>query len=505
MDARTHEISLLSTWLGKATLVLLCLVGFLDAADGSIVNIALPTIGRELHFTNQTLQWVFSAYVLTYGGFLLLGGRLGDLLGRRRLLLVGTVLFGLSSMLCGFATDAGVLVIGRLAQGLGAAFMTPAALSLVTTSFHQGTDRLKALGAWGAVGGLGSLLAIVLGGLLTAGPGWRWVFFVNPIVCVVIAVATFVLLDDDHRRAKVAQFDIPGAVLITGAMSALIYGLVRAPSIGWNAAETIVSLAGAVILFVGFVFNERRHKHPLVPFAVFRIKGLAAADATQIIAVAGFGAMFFFLTLYMQNVLHFGVLQAGLAYLPAGLALAVTATICSRLFARTGTRPLIIAGALIAAAGIFWFTRIPVDGSYPVNLLPGLILVGIGLGSVTVGVTTAGNAGVPPQLAGLAAALITASFQLGNALGLAVFSAFATGTTTTLLRAGATDADALTGGFQRALLASSIALVLAAIIATRATNTKGEPVIDPADPHLTGIDPNIADSSDTPVPANIRH
>ena len=489
MSTSTITASFLSTRRGRLTLALLCLVGFLDSADGSIVNIALPTIRDELHFTNQTLQWVASAYVLTYGGFLMLGGRLGDLLGRRRLLLVGTVVFGLASMMCGLAQTSGVLVAGRLIQGLGAAFMTPAGLSLLTTSFDHGTDRLRALGAWGSVAGLGSLLAIVLGGLLTAGPGWPWVFFVNPLLCVVITVAAYRLLPDDRRRAEVSRFDLPGAVLITGAMSALIYGLVRAPSVGWGNPETVLSLTGAVALFVGFVVNERRQQHPLVPFRIFRIKGLAAADATQVIAIAGFGAMFFFLTLYMQTVLDFGVIQAGLAYLPAGLALAVTATLCSKLFARTGTRPLIVAGALVAAVGIYWFTHIPVDGSYLSDLLPGLIAVGIGLGAVGVGVTTAGNAGVPPQLAGLAAALITTSFQLGNALGLAVFSAFATARTATLLSAGATPADALTGGFRRALLASSIALVGAAIIATRATDTKGEPVMDAGDPTLAEVDP----------------
>jgi EmrB/QacA subfamily drug resistance transporter len=448
----------------------------LDFADTSIVNVALPSIRHDLHFTIQNLQWVLSGYVLTYGGFLLLGGRAADLLGRRRIVVAGTALFALSSMACGVAQDSGTLVAGRLVQGLGAAMMSPAALSILTTRFNQGTDRLKALGAWGAMAGLASAVGVFLGGLLSGGPGWRWVFFVNPPICVLVLVAAFRLVDNDNKRARIAHFDTGGAILATGAMSLTIYALVRAPDVGWNTTRTIAELAGAAALLVVFLVNERRHPSPLVPLSIFRIKGLAAADGTQIIALAGFFSMFFFITLYMQNVLHFSATKAGAAYVPVAIGVAISAGVCSRLFVRTGTRPIIVAGALLAAGGIYWLSRIPVHGSYFTDLFPGLMIMSLGLGAVFVGVQTAANAGVPSDKAGLAAALINASFQLGAALGLAIFSAIATSRTNHLLARHIAQPDALTSGFHRALLASSVFLCAAALIALRATNTRGEPM-----------------------------
>jgi EmrB/QacA subfamily drug resistance transporter len=478
MTPSTHEASFLSTRRGQLTLGLLCLVGFLDFADGSIVNIALPSIRADLHITIQNLQWVLSAYVLTYGGFLLLGGRLGDLLGRRRFLIAGTALFALSSIMCGLAQNDGTLIGGRLIQGIGAALMTPAALSILTTTFNQGTDRLKALGAWGAVSGFAALIGVLLGGVLAGGPGWRWVFFVNPPVCVLIVVAAYRMFDDDRRHAQVSQFDVPGAILITTSMLSLIFALVRAPTIGWNSGTTIAGLAVAAALLVGFVVNEQRQAHPLVPFAIFRIKGLAAADTTQVLAFAGFGSMFFFVTLYMQEVLHLSTTKAGAAFMPAAFSVILAAGVCSKLFAKVGTRPLIVAGALIASGGIFYLSHISVGGSYTVNVLPGMILIGLGLGAVLVGVQTAGNASVPEDLAGLAAALVNAAFQLGVALGLAVFSAIATARTTSLLARHVATPNALTAGFHRALLASSLCLLAAAVIGSRTTNTKGESTVD---------------------------
>jgi EmrB/QacA subfamily drug resistance transporter len=485
MSAPPRKAPFLATRRGRLTLGLLCLVGFLDFADGSIVNIALPSIHDQLHVSIQNLQWVLSAYVLTYGGFLLLGGRLSDLLGRRRFLVAGTTLFALSSILGGVARNPGTLIGGRLIQGLGAAMMTPAALSILTTTFHEGTDRLKALGAWGAVGGLASLLGVFFGGVLTGGPGWRWVFFVNPPVCVLIVVAAYRLFENDRRHARASQFDVPGSGLITASMLSLIYSLVRAPTIGWQNARTIGGLALALALLIGFAANERAQAHPLVPFSIFRIKGLAAADATQVIAFAGFGSMFFFITLYMQDVLGLSATRAGAAYVPAGVSVVIAATLSSKLFARVGTRPLIVAGALVAAAGVFWLSRIPVHGSYPTNLLPGMIVMGLGLGAVLVGVQTAGNAAVPPSQAGLAAALVNSALQLGVALGLAIFSAVATARTTALLALHVATPIALTAGFHRPLLASGMFLVAAALIATRATNTRGEPTHEALTPDST--------------------
>ncbi len=483
--------SFLSTRRGKLTLAFLCAVGFLDFLDISIVNVALPSIRHGLHFSVQNLQWVASGYLLTYGGFLLLGGRAADLLGRRRVLAAGITVFALSSLTAGIATTGGVLVGARLAQGLGAAMMSPAALSILTTTFNHGTDRLRALGAWGAMSGVASAAGVLLGGLLSGGPGWRWVFFVNLPVCAIVLAAAFPLVSGDRGRARLARFDTPGAVLVTVAMLLLVYGLVRAPEIGWGAAETVAALAASAVVFALFIANELRHRSPLVPLSVFRINGLPAADATQVIAMAGFFSVFFFLTLYMQNVLRYSPTRAGAAYVPVAVVVAVSAGICSKLFERTGTRPLIAAGALVAAGGVYWLSRIPLHGSYPADLLPGLLIMSAGLGAVFVGVQTAANAGVPPDKAGLAAALINASFQVGAALGLAIFSAIATSHTQHLLSQHVAPSAALTSGFRWALTASSIFLAAAAAIALRATNTRGESV-PPASGH---------DAADQNVPA----
>ena len=466
--------SFLATRRGKLTLVMLCAVGFLDFADASIVNVALPSIRRDLHFSVQSLQWVLSGYLLTYGGFLLLGGRATDLIGRRQILIAGTSLFALSSLVGGLAGSQGMLVGARLAQGVGAAMMLPAALSILTTTFSAGTDRNTALGAWGAMAGLGAAAGVFLGGVLSQGPGWRWVMFVNLPVCALVLVGTFRLITGDRRRAGLANFDTPGAILATSGMLLLVYALVKAPDVGWGKARTIGELAAALALLGAFLVNEQRHQNPLAPLSIFRIKGLAAANGTQLIAIAGFYTMFFFITLYMQNVLGYSQIQAGSAYLPVTVGLAASAGISSQLFARTGTRPIIVTGSLLAAGGIYYLSRVPVHGSYLTDLLPGLVIMSIGLGAVLVSVQTAANAGVPPDKAGLAAALISTSQQLGPALGLAIFSAIATSRTHHLLVAHVARADALTSGFHRALVASSIFLIAAAIIALRATNTRGE-------------------------------
>jgi EmrB/QacA subfamily drug resistance transporter len=474
MATPTADTSSLATRRGKLTLALLCAVAFLDFVDGPIVNVALPAIRADLHFSVQGLQWVTSAYLLTYGGFMLLGGRIADLLGRRRVLVAGIVLIGVSSLIGGFAGSSGVLVGARLAQGLGAALTLPAALSILTTTFKEGSDRHTALGVWGGVGGLASAAGVLLGGLLTEGPGWRWVMFVNPVACVLVLGGIFRLLSGERRRARLANFDVLGAILATGGMLALVYALVEAPSAGWGSARTLGVLAGALALLAAFVVNELRAPNPLAPLSIFRINGLAFADATQLIAFAGFLAMFFFLTLYMQNVLGYSPIQTGVAYLPVCFAIGIAAGVSSQLLSRTGTRPVIVAGSLIAAGGIYWLSRIPVDGSYVRDLLPGMIVMSIGFGPVFVGVTTAANAGVPADKAGLAASLVNASQQLGGALGLAIFTALAASRTEHLLATGTAAPAALTAGFQRGLLAGSVFLLAAAVIGLRATDTRGE-------------------------------
>jgi EmrB/QacA subfamily drug resistance transporter len=473
------EPSFLATRRGKQTLAFLCGVAFLDFVDASIVNVALPSIQHSLHFSIQSLQWVLSGYLLTYGGFMLLGGRAADLIGRRRLLVAGTSLFGLASLTGGLAGSEAMLIGARLAQGVGAAMMIPAALSILTTSFSEGSDRNTAIGAWGATAGLASALGVFLGGVLSAGPGWRWVFFVNLPVCVLDLIVVFRLVTGERHRPRLAHFDVPGALLATSGMLLLIYAIIKAPEVGWGKTRTIGAFAGAAVLLAAFVFNERRQRNPLFPFSILRIKGLAAADLTQVIAMAGFYAMFFFITLYMQTVLGFSRIQAGAAYIPTTLGVAISSGIASKLFARTGTRPIIIAGALLGAAGTFWLSHIPVHGSYVSDLLPGLLIMSAGLGAVFVGVTTAAQAGVPPDKAGLAAALINTSTWLGAALGVAIASAISTSRAHHLLADHATVHDALTSGFQRALLACAIAMLAAAVLAVRATNTRGEPVSTP--------------------------
>jgi MFS family permease len=315
---------------------------------------------------------------------------------------------------------------------------------------------------------------VLFGGLLTQGPGWRWVMFVNPIASVLVLAGIFRLISADRRRAQLKNFDILGAILATGGMLLLVYALVKAPDVGWGKARTIAEIGGALALLVAFVINELRTKNPLAPLSIFRINGLGFSNATQLIAFAGFLAMFFYLTLYMQNVLGYTAIQTGAAYLPLCFAIGISAGIASQLLSRVGTRPVIVVGALIAAGGLYWLSRIPVRGSFLSDLLPGMLVLSLGFGPVFVGVTAAANAGVPADKAGLAAALLNASQQLGGALGLAIFSALATSRTHHLLAAHTPPAHALTSGFQRSLLAGSIFILAAAIIALRATNTRGE-------------------------------
>ena len=464
--------SLLATRRGVLTLLLLCAVQFLDLVDSSIMNVALPSIRTDLGFTQQSLQWVLSGYVVTYGGFLLLGGRAADLLGRRRMLVAGTTVFAVCSLAGGLATNAGTLVGARVAQGVGAALMAPAGLSILTTTFTEGRDRTRALGVWGAISGLGAAVGVFGGGVLTEGPGWRWVLFVNIPVCVLIVATAFRLVPAQPRLQPRAGFDIGGAILVTGGMLLGIYALVKAPDAGWATAHTIGELATAGVLLVAFAVNESRVRDPLFPYSILRVKGLAAADVTQLLAFAGFLSMFFFLTLYLQNVLGYSPIRGGSAYLPVTAGIVLAAGISTQLMPRVGTRPIIVGGSLIAAGGMYYLSRIPVHGSYLTDLLPGLLIMSIGLGAVFVAGTTASNAGVPAEQAGLAAGLLNTSMQLGSALGLAIFSALATARTHHLLAEHTAPVQALTAGLQRALLAGSLSVLTAALIALRAPNIR---------------------------------
>jgi EmrB/QacA subfamily drug resistance transporter len=498
MTAYTHvsdaaagqaEATSLRSRRGVAILLLLSLIQFMDVLDASILNIALPSIKHDLGFSQQSLQWVIDGYLLTYGGFLLLGGRIADLLGRRAVLVTGLVVFAGSSLTGGFAHSSSLLVGARFAQGLGAAMLSPAALSSLTTTFRVARERHTALGVWGAVSGLGGAAGVLFGGLLTEGPGWRWVLWVNVPLSAVAFVGAFLLLRKERPTFRFAGFDALGALLVTGGMLLLVYALVKAPDVGWGATRTIAELAAAAVVLVCFVVNELRVKHPLIPLSILRVKGIAVADLTQMIAVGGFVPMFFFLTLYMQTVLHYSPIQTGVAYLPLTGGFIIASGIASQLFTRIGTKPVVVAGAVIAAGGLYWLSRIPLHGSYVADILPGILVTSIGAGGVFVGLTTAANAGVDEDKAGLAAGLLNTGQQLGTALGLAVLSALATARADSMLSGGHDSlAQAATGGYARGLLGGA-ALVLAggavALLGARNTRQRTPAAVeDEAEPAL---------------------
>jgi EmrB/QacA subfamily drug resistance transporter len=492
MDTRSE--SHLDTWAGRRLLAVLCAVAFLDFVDASITNVALPHIREALGFSVQTLQWVPSAYLLTYGGLMLLGGRLADLFGRRRILLYGTALVGAASLIGGLAESSGMFVGARLVQGAGAALMLPAALSTLTTTFPVGADRNRALGLWGAVAGLSSAVGILLGGVLVEGPGWRWVMFVNPIACALIVPAVLAVLPADRPAAAVRRFDMAGAALVTGGMLLLVFGLVRAPIQGWGATATWLELGGAAVLFAAFVLTERLVRDPILPLSTFRIRGLVAANLTGLVGFAGMLTMFFFLTIYMQTVLGYSPLGAGAAYLPLTFGVGISAGVGAKLVTKVGSRAVICAGALIASGGLLLLSRIPVDGTYLTDILPGLMVFALGVGPVFVGVTAAANAGAEASRAGLAAALLNSAQQVGGALGLAIFSALAASRTTDLLATGSGALAAATGGFQRALLAGAAFTAAAALISLRTVNTNQ----DPSEATPAGSAP---EDTGTPAPA----
>ena len=476
METKTSQPSVLATRRGKLILALSCAVGFLDFVDASIVNIALPSIrlayvGAEPAVAPQRL--------LAHVRRLHAARRTSRRSARPAARPVGRDLaFCALVPKCRAGDDLGRP--GGLPTGPGcwSSANAPGCALLLTTTFKEGGDRTKALGVWGGVGGLASAVGVLLGGVVTQGPGWRWVFFVNPPLCLLVLGATFWLISGDQRHARLANFDLRGAVLSTGGMLPLVYSLVRAPVVGWASARTVAELAGALVLLAAFVANEQRRPKPLVPLSIFRTRGLAPADVTQLAAFAGIISMFFFLTLYMQEVLRYSPIRTGLSYLPVTVGVGIAAGASAKLVARTGTRPVIVAGALIAAGGVYYLSRIAVHGSYLTDILPGMVVMSLGLGAVFVGVTTAANAGVAADKAGLAASLLNASQQLGAALGLAIFSAIATAGTNHLLAGHTPTPNALTSGFSRALLAASIFLLVAAVIATRTHNAHGDVDLD---------------------------
>jgi EmrB/QacA subfamily drug resistance transporter len=446
-------------------LALLATTQFVVVLDAAIVNVALPSIGTDLHFSQQNLQWVVNAYVLTFGGFLLLGGRAADLLGRRRMFIVGLVVFAVASLAGGLAATEGQLIAARAVQGLGGAILAPAALSIVAATFTEGAERNKAMGVWGAVAGSGGAAGVLLGGVLTDGLGWEWVFWVNVPIALAAAALAPGLIAESRAQDMARRFDVAGALSVTAGLSILVYALVDAESAGWGSAQTIVLLALSLVLLAGFGAIEARSAQPLVPFRIFRLRGLTAANATMLAFAAGMFSMFFFVSLYMQQVLGFEPLEAGLAYLPLSGGIIVAAGVASQLATRFGVRPVLLPGLVLTAAGLGWFSRVSPDGSFVADVLGPSLLAAVGLGMVFVSATIASVAGVKERESGLASGLINTSQQLGGALGLALLSTLANTRTEHVADGARPGARALTEGFQVAFLGTAGFALLALVIA----------------------------------------
>jgi EmrB/QacA subfamily drug resistance transporter len=402
------------------SLVLLGATQFMVVLDISIVNVALPTIAKALKFSTENLQWVTTAYAITFGGLLLLGGRAADLLGRKRLFLIGLAVFSGASLACGLAPTSGFLISARALQGIGAAIISPAALSILVTTFAEGPERNRALGVWGGIAGFGGVAGVLLGGILVGSLDWRWIFFINvPVGALVVLGAVRVLVESRIER-EVRRYDVTGAVSVTAGLMILVYALVGATDHGWTSARSVGLFALAAGLIAVFIVAELRSKEPLLPLSIFRNRTLSGANVVGFLVGAGVFSMFFFLSLYMQNVLRFSPLRTGLYYVPFGLVIIVAAGVSQQLVNRLGIRWVMATGMLMLTAAMLWFTRVPVDGSYVVHLLPGFLIGAIGLGFAFVPDAIAALQGVPPERSGVASGLINTSQQIGGALGIAI-------------------------------------------------------------------------------------
>jgi EmrB/QacA subfamily drug resistance transporter len=429
---------------------LLAVAFFMTTIDLTIVNTSLPTIGRKLHFAETSLLWLVTAYGLAYGGFLLLGGRAADLLGRRRILMVGLGLFTAASLGCALAGSEAFLIAMRAVQGLGAAMLIPAALSSVRNMFTEGTERNKALGIWGALGAGGASVGIILGGLLTRYAGWQYIFFINvPVGAIALMLAPRLVPESRLDTAR-RRYDPFGAVTVTGGLVLLVYGISQAPRIGWGATRTIAVLAGAAVLLAAFLAIESRGDAPLMPLRIFRLRTLAGANAAGLLLGASFYAFIFICTLYMQQVLGYSPLKGGLTWLVSTLASMAFAGLSQLLVTRRSPKVVMAFGMTLIGIGIFWATRMPVNGQFWADLFGPLLIVGIGTAFAFIPISIGALTGVAEHEAGLASGLIYTSQELGGAIGIAIASTVAATQFKTLLHAGNTAPAALTGGFQQA-------------------------------------------------------
>jgi len=468
-------------------LALILAVQFMTILDIAIVNVALPSIQVDLGFSQENLQWVISAYALVFGGFLLLGGRSADLLGRRRIFMVGTLLFTLGSLLCGLAWSETSLIAFRAVQGLGAATITPAALSILVATFAEGRERNIALGAWGAVGGVGAAAGVLFGGVLTDLLSWEWIFFVNvPVGIAALILTPFLLSESLDKHGQ--GFDIPGAILVTSGLSLLVLGITQGYGWGWGSAETVGVFVAAAVLLLSFVGWESRVKDPLVPFSIFRLQTLTAANVAGFIMGTALFAMFLMLTLYMQQVLGLSPIETGVGYLAVAGTAIIWANVAAAAVTRVGVKPALVFGMSLMTVGLLYFTQVSVEGSYWTDLLPGFLIIGLGMPFAYVSITIAAVAGTKPHEAGLASGLINTSQQIGGAVGIAILSTVAVTTTTDELATGTQQSVALTDGFQAAFwTGAAIAFVgvLVSLFLVRGRDLQqhevgvAEPVLEP--------------------------
>ena len=469
-------------WVGLAVLVA---AQFMVVLDVAIVNVALPSIKTDLHFSQESLQWVITAYAIMFGGVLLLGGRMADLLGRRRLFIAGVALFTVSSLLAGFAWSAGSLIAFRATQGLGGALLAPAALSILTTTFEEGRERNIALGIWGAVSGSGAAAGVLLGGLLTSSLNWSWIFFINvPVGAAIVALTPFLLRES---RAGLAHrhFDVAGSATITGGLMLLVYGMTRATEIGWGSAETIGVLAAAAALVAAFVIVELRSRAPLLPMRIFRLRTLAGANVTAFLLGTSVFSQFFLGTLYMQQVLHYSAIETGVAYLPLTLTIIVLATVAQGVVTRVGVRRVLPVGLALAAGALVLLTQLPADGHYFFDLFPPFIISAVGLAFTFVPMTIAALMGVEAADAGVASGLLNTTQQIGGAVGLAAASTIATSFTTRYVDAhpgvSTLSAPALTHGFDVAFYVLAGLAALAAVLAAGLIESRPQAPVEVVD------------------------
>jgi EmrB/QacA subfamily drug resistance transporter len=460
-------------------LVIACLAQFMVVLDATIVNVALPSIQRGLHFSPSDLQWVVNAYTLIFGGFLLLGGRAADLLGRKRLFAAGIALFSLASLLNGLAQSSGMLIVGRGLQGLGGALVSPAALSIITTTFTDNADRTKALGVWSAIAAGGGAVGLLLGGVLTDLASWPWIFIVNVPVGIAALALTFRYVPESRVETEHRSFDLAGAITVTAGLVVLVYAIVKAQAFGWGSARTIGLMAAGAALIAAFVLIERRSVAPLVRLSIFRIRTLTAADAVLLLVASGMFGMFFFASLYVQEILGYSPLRAGLAFLPITAGIVIGAGIAQQLIKRIGVRNVSVVGITLATAGLLWLTRLPVHGSYVGDLLTGLMPLSIGMGLVFVPITLLGTGGVHEDDAGLASGLFNTAQQVGGSLGLAILSTLAASQTTSLLHGGQTGVIAArVSGYHVAFLAAAVMLAAGAVILVALVRRRDERKLD---------------------------